>query len=546
MDARNPVGTGEGFVIEAISREEFERNLGESGVLPEAALREALAGLAGEPDITDGHALARHLIRLGHLTPYQTEAVRLRRFHELCVGNYIVLEHIGTGGMGTVFKARHRRMKRAVALKVLRREGASLSFTRRFEREIETIAQLSHPNIVMAYDADEAEVGPFLVMEYVDGCDLGAEVRQSGPLSVAEAVEATVQAARGLDYAHGRGFIHRDVKPANLLRDVRGQTKVADLGLARLEEHEGESASAVTMAGNVVGTVEYMAPEQAVDSSAIDQRSDIYALGCTLFYLLTGRAPYQAPSLMGLLLKHRDAPIPSLAEARPDVPAEVAAIFQRMAAKRREDRYETMAGVIAALEGVRGISASLVARPGHIPGADGSGMPPTTVSVDAMRRPLTEVTLADVAAAGPSDAVDSSVARQMGDLTVVIVEPSRAQAGIVRRYLRDLGIERVTRAASGAEALELVRREGADVLFSAMHLADMTGADLARAVRSDPACAGVGFVLASSESDGGRSGEYHVGPGMALLAKPFDLPALAQSLAHATGRGSDEIPPAPG
>ncbi|HEY2157250.1 MAG TPA: serine/threonine-protein kinase, partial [Isosphaeraceae bacterium] len=247
-----------------VSREEFERNLAESRLLSEDALRALLEAV---PDaVADVDALARHLVSHGHLTAFQAEAVRQRRFELLCVGNYVVLESLGAGGMGTVYKARHRKMKRAVALKILRHDGAGHSFARRFEREIETIAQLSHPNIVMAFDAAEAEVGSFLVMEYVDGRDLGAEVKHGGPLSVAEAVEATIDAARGLDYAHSRGFVHRDVKPANLLRDSHGRTKVADLGLARLEapeiDSDAASASAVTQVGSVLGTADYMAPEQ--------------------------------------------------------------------------------------------------------------------------------------------------------------------------------------------------------------------------------------------------------------------------------------------
>ena len=523
-----------------ISREEFERNLGESGLLAEAPLRELLGGLAGEPDITDGDALARLLVHLGHLTPFQADAVRGRRFEEVCVGNYVILERLGAGGMGTVYKARHRRMKRAVALKVLHREAAGrATFALRFEREVETIAQLSHPNIVMAFDADEAEVGPFLVMEYVDGRDLGVEVAQGGPLSVAESVEATLQAARGLEYAHGRGFVHRDVKPANLLRDSRGQIKVADLGLARLRDVEPDQR-AVSLAGNVVGTAEYMSPEQALDSSSIDHRSDIYSLGCTLFYLLTGRPPYAATSLMGLLLKHRDTPIPSLCEARPAAPARLDAIFRRMAAKRPDDRHATMTELIADLEQIREMTTSLDVRPPRAPGDGESSGFGTTVSVDSTRTSSPMTAILGDASSGPDDVADSSMIRRVSGLVVVMVEPSRAQAGIVCRYLEELGVARIFRANSGGEALNLIKREGAHVLLSAMHLADMTGSELAQALRNDPDCAGVGFVLASSESEGIRASEREMGPRMALLPKPFDLRALADSLAHVIRRVTEE------
>jgi serine/threonine protein kinase len=520
----------------SISREEFEKNLGESGLLSEVSLRELLGGLASERDINDGDTLARRLVHLGHLTPFQADAVRGRRFEEVCVGNYIILEHLGSGGMGTVYKARHRRMKRFVALKVLHREAAGRgSFAQRFEREVETIAQLSHPNIVMAFDADEAEVGPFLVMEYVDGRDLSVEVGRGGPLSIAESVEATLQAARGLEYAHGRGFIHRDVKPANLLRDSRSQVKVADLGLARLKDVSADQL-AVSTAGNVVGTAEYMSPEQALDSSTIDHRSDIYALGCTLFYLLTGRAPYAASSLMGLLLKHRDAPIPSLRQACPVAPAQLDVIFQRMAAKSPDDRHASMAELIVELERVSGLTATLNVRPARVTGdVESSGLG-ATVSVDASRPPSPPTTIHGDAASRPDDQADSSMIRRVSDLVVVMVEPSRAQAGIVRRYLHELGVEQIFSANTGGEAIELTRREGAHVLFSAMHLADMTGAELAHTLLDDPDCAGVGIVLASSEPEGTRSIEHEIGPRMALLTKPFDLRALSDSLAHVTGR----------
>ncbi len=417
-----------------VSREEFERHLAESGLLAEDALRAVLATVPAS--VLDGDALARHLIAYGQLTAFQAEAVRQQRFELLCVGNYVVLDNLGAGGMGTVYKARHRKMKRAVALKILRREGAGHSFARRFEREIETIAQLSHPNIVMAFDASEAEVGSFLVMEYVDGRDLGAEVKHGGPLSVAEAVEATIDASRGLEYAHRRGFVHRDVKPANLLRDSHRRTKVADLGLARLEvpevDSDAASASAVTQAGSVLGTADYMAPEQALDPANVDYRSDIYALGCTLFYLLAGRPPYAAGSLIGLLLKHRDTVVPSLCDARPDVPAELDAIFRRMAAKSPADRYASMAEVIGALEAVRPRVAGLVDRPGPAAGAVDAATLSTTVSVEATRQAEpAERTIADAAMLGSGDVVDPTTARRLAGLVVVMVEPSRSQAGIM-------------------------------------------------------------------------------------------------------------------
>src|SRR5262249_3835465 len=163
---------------------------------------------------------------------------------------------------------------------------------------------LSHPNIVMAHDADEAEAGHFLVMEFVNGRDLATEVQQRGPLPVAEAVACLIQAARALEYAHRQGIIHRDIKPSNLLRDVSGVVKVADLGLARVNDSPGRAGpeqSALTQAGTIMGTVDFMPPEQALGQPNIDHRVDVYSLGCTLHFLLTGHPPYVGTTLMGIL-----------------------------------------------------------------------------------------------------------------------------------------------------------------------------------------------------------------------------------------------------
>ena len=231
-------------------------------------------------------------------------------------------------------------------------------------------------------------------MEFVDGRDLGSEVAEGGPLSTADAVDCILQAARGLAYAHQHGVVHRDVKPANLLRDTAGLVKVADLGLARLTSETSSLNSSLTQAGSILGTADYIAPEQALDSANVDHRVDIYSLGCTLFFLLAGRPLYSAGSLMALLLKHRDAPIPSLSEARPDVPAELDELYRRMAAKRPEDRYSTMDEVVHALEVVRGAVTLSDTRPA-LRGPAPAGPSPTnvTLAVDPSDRqgPVTSV-----------------------------------------------------------------------------------------------------------------------------------------------------------
>src|SRR5262245_11736583 len=186
-------------MAKSLSGEEFLRNLSASGLFSQQEINVSLDSLS-RPLQADGEAVARHFITAGKLTPFQAEAVSQGRIEGLLIGNHEVLERLGEGGMGTVYKARHRRMKRVVAIKVLSRVAQSEHFLPRFQREVEAVARLSHPNIVMAYDADEAEVGHFLVMEFVDGRDLATEVQQRGPLPVKEAVHCVVQAARALEY----------------------------------------------------------------------------------------------------------------------------------------------------------------------------------------------------------------------------------------------------------------------------------------------------------------------------------------------------------
>jgi Protein kinase domain len=262
------------------------------------------------------------------------------------LGQYDLLEELGAGGMGRVFKARHRLMDRVVALKVLR--GSWLGRPEavgRFRQEIRALARLDHPHIVRAHDADRAGDLHFLVMEYVEGTDLGRRLREQGPLPVAEACACVRQAAAGLQHAHDHGLIHRDVKPANLIRTADGQVKVLDLGLALF-------APDVPEAGQVVGTADYMAPEQWEPAGAVDGRADVYGLGCTLYCLLTGRPPFEGPGYATREQKrqaHAEVPPPPVRSLRPDVPAGLAAVLDRMLAKDPAARYASPGEVVEAL-----------------------------------------------------------------------------------------------------------------------------------------------------------------------------------------------------
>jgi serine/threonine protein kinase len=257
------------------------------------------------------------------------------------LGEYLLLERIG-GNMGAVYKALHTTMDRLVAMKVLpARALANQQAIARFQREMKAVGRLEHPNIVRAYDAREIDGKHVLVMEFVEGRDLSDVVGSSGSLTPADACEVVRQAAVGLQYVHEKGLVHRDVKPSNLMLTAEGQVKILDLGLARFRAREPDEAE-MTGSGDVVGTANYMAPEQVTGSHKVDARADVYGLGCTLYKLLSGHAPFDDPKhqdTYDILTAHLSEPVPSIQEIRPDVPDELAAILNRMLAKSPSDLF---------------------------------------------------------------------------------------------------------------------------------------------------------------------------------------------------------------
>lgn len=339
------------------------------------------------PDHSGG-TMAEVLVKAGVLTAYQAAEILAGRLSGLLLGNYEIIEKIGQGGMGVVVRARHRRMERVVALKLLPAAAlGSEDKIRRFHQEVKTAAQLVHPNIVTAYDADVDRGIHYLVMEYVDGVDLLTLLQREGPLPMQKAVGYIIQAARGLEYAHDRSIVHRDIKPANLLLTPDGTVKILDMGLARRERPDTIEArnDAATGEGHFMGTADYTSPEQAVDTPNADPRSDIYSLGATLFRLLTGRVMYQADSFLKKILAHRDAPIPPLRDYREDVTPELDIIYQKMVAKKPEDRYQTMDDLIRDLRTAVVFDAASAVPPRlRIP------LPAGTTPVDVRERP-TEV-----------------------------------------------------------------------------------------------------------------------------------------------------------
>jgi serine/threonine-protein kinase len=293
-------------------------------------------------------ALAQKLLARGWITTYQANRLLQGRGAELVRGPYLLLERIGQGGMGEVFKARHLLMNRVVALKAIHKQMvADPAALARFRREIQAAARLSHPNIVVAHDA--AQIGDLLVlvMEYVEGIDLHRLVQKNGPLPSDQACDYIRQAALGLQHAHERGLVHRDIKPSNLLVTTQGVVKVLDLGLARTTG-SGESSKAgsqLTGLGTVVGTADYMAPEQALDAHHADIRADIYSLGCTLYFLFSGRPPFPNGSLKEKLYWHEQVEPQAIETVRSDLPPALRAVLRKMMAKRLPDRFQTPAEV---------------------------------------------------------------------------------------------------------------------------------------------------------------------------------------------------------
>jgi serine/threonine-protein kinase len=338
----------------AVPLEKFVKQLEDSGILTGDTLKDFLPPRS-EPKSAE--ELALELVRKKKLTKFQAEEVAKGKGKALTLGNYVLMEKIGAGGMGQVFKAEHRRMHRSVAIKVLppnmMKDAAAIA---RFEREVTAAAKLRHPNIVAADDADCANGVHFLVMELVEGSDLSVLVKKNGPFPIAQAVHYILQAAKGLEFAHNEGVVHRDIKPANLLLDKKGVVKILDMGLARLSgDVDAPTQAELTSTGTVMGTVDYMAPEQALNTKAADHRADIYALGCSLYYLLAGKATYDGDTLMAKLLAHRDQSIPALRATCPEVSEQLETVFKKMVAKKVEDRYQTMTEVIADLERCRSV-----------------------------------------------------------------------------------------------------------------------------------------------------------------------------------------------
>jgi serine/threonine protein kinase/tetratricopeptide (TPR) repeat protein len=343
-----------------LSIHEIKSILDETEIASQAQFESLLEKLPADNRPSDAESLLTFLIERKAVTNYQAQVILRGKGRSLRLGNYLIEEKLGQGGMGMVYRARHVSMKREIALKVVSSKmSKNPEMMQRFRREVEAAAKLNHPNIVVAHDASEDAGTAYLVMEYIDGKDLAAIVKKKGALKISQAVNFIHQTAIGLEYAHAQGVIHRDIKPSNLLLDRSGSVKILDMGLARIEEEEG--AAELTATGAVMGTIDYMAPEQAVSTKHATAQSDVYSLGCTLWYLLVGQPIFGGESLMAKLLSHRSEPTPSLLAVRDDVSEELQAIFEKMVAKKAENRYRSMTEVVADLEKFRSGDSGLTA-----------------------------------------------------------------------------------------------------------------------------------------------------------------------------------------
>lgn len=332
----------------------FLEVLQKSKLVGETRFNEILAELRAKHNgelPEDTEAVAQAFIDAGQITRWHCDKLFDRKYKGFFLGKYKLLGHIGTGGMSSVYLAEHQLMQQRRAIKVLPRHRVEdSSYLARFHLEAQATASLDHRNIVRAYDVDNDGDMHYLVMEFVPGKDLNTIVKDRGTdfLDYRVVADYLAQAAEGLQHAHENNLIHRDVKPANVLVDDKGTVKVLDLGLALFSNDERASLT-IAHNENVLGTADFLAPEQAVNSHEVDRRADIYGLGCTMYYVLTGHPPFPEGTLAQRILKHQTEMPPDIRKERPDCPEELVRICVKMMQKKPERRYQTAREVVDAL-----------------------------------------------------------------------------------------------------------------------------------------------------------------------------------------------------
>ena len=432
------------------------------------------------------------------VTGYQAERIEAGVTHGLILGNYRVLERLGAGAMGVVFKAEHRRMRRVVAIKVLPVfSGQDDRILLRFFTEMRAIAQLQHPNIVTAIDAGEipgkdpdSPVLHYFVMEYVPGQDLEEYVQEKGPLPVAKACDLAYQMASALDEAHKHDLVHRDIKPSNIRITPEEQAKLLDFGLARHFRHRQ------TDPGTLLGTVVYMAPEQLQDASSVDIRADIYALGSTLFWCLAGKPPFESDgTLIQTVTRRLRQPAPSLREFRPDIPFELEAVLARMMALDAEDRYATPKALLQAL------------LPFLKP----------ELHEYLLRSPLQ-------ALAGPSTSAPGAQTGAGGH-RILIVDDEANVRDFCHSVLAARGFA-CADAVDGLQALERVNSEPFDLVLLDIDMPTMKGPEVLQRLRERPPTPHLKIIMFSGRASPDEMAGMLVAGAEGYLTKPFSMVQL--------------------
>ena len=422
-------------------------------------------------DCADKDQLLALLLEHKLLTRYQAERVAAGATHHLVLGNYRVLEHLGRGGMGVVYKAEHLRMRRLAAIKVLKLSPeADERLLGRFCHEMRTIALMKHPNIVGAIDdgfVPASETGDpaahYFVMEYVPGQDLSELVAEKGPLPPHQACNFAYQVATALAEAYQHKVVHRDIKPSNIRITPDGQAKLLDFGLVRRLHHR------ITDHGAVLGTVEYIAPEQALDAALVDIRADIFGLGATLFWCLTGEHPFsRSGSLVQCMIRRMNQESPSIRAIDPTLPAELDAVVARMMARKPEDRYPTPQATMNVL--LRFLKPA---------SGDSVCIPPANAQRDANGH------------AAPPIPNAPHVHR------VLVADDSRMVRGFCVHTLQDAGIE-CDQAENGDQALAAIDAKKYDLLLTDWVMPGLSGLDLCSRLRENPPSPNFKIIIFSS------------------------------------------------
>jgi serine/threonine-protein kinase len=362
----------------ALSPAEFLAAIEKSSILTEAQMRAVWARFAHGVDTLESSAIAEALVREGLLSGFQARRLLVGNSHGFVCGRYTIIDKIGEGAMGQVYQARHRLMDRIVALKMISPNQKGIAkVVSRFFREMKIVGRLNHPNVVRAFDADQFENAPFIVMEYLEGEDFGRLLRRRGTLPAEEVVGYMAQASWGLAHAHEQGIIHRDIKPTNLFLETTGVVKVLDLGLGAFVQVFDDPARARDPdEQGLAGTADYMAPEQ-LTGQPVDVRMDLFSLGCTLYFALAGVPPFPGPTKIDRLFKRVSERHVPITDVRPNLPYGLVSVLDRMLATNPDDRFNSAAELAEALE-------ALITRPGRTsrgaPGKDrGPSVRATTV-----------------------------------------------------------------------------------------------------------------------------------------------------------------------